>query len=85
MHTPHHTQADTLDPEDWDALRAQGHRMLDDMFDYMEQIRSRPVWQPIPDSVSAEFRLPLPQQSGDIAAAHETFMRSILPYAVGSA
>ena len=85
MHTPHHTQADTLDPEDWGALRAQGHRMLDDMFDYMEQIRSRPVWQPIPDSVSAEFRLPLPQQSGDIAAAHETFMRSILPYAVGNA
>ena len=23
----------TLDPEDWGALRALGHRILDDMFD----------------------------------------------------
>jgi aromatic-L-amino-acid decarboxylase len=85
MPTPHNTQPDSLDPEDWDALRAQGHRMLDDMFDYLQQIRSRPVWQPIPDTVRAQFCQPLPQQPADIAAAHETFMRSILPYAAGNA
>jgi aromatic-L-amino-acid decarboxylase len=85
MHTPPNTQTDTLDPEDWDALRAQGHLMLDDMFDYLAQIRSRPVWQPIPDTVRAQFRQPLPQQPSDIAAAHKTFMQSILPYAVGNA
>jgi aromatic-L-amino-acid decarboxylase len=79
------TQPETLDPEDWGELRAQGHRMLDDMFDYLAQIRSRPVWQPIPDSVRAQFRQPLPQQPLDIAVAHETFMKSILPYAVGNA
>lgn len=84
MPTPHNTQPDTLDPEDWNALRAQGHRMLDDMFDYLAQIRSRPVWQPIPDTVRAQFQQPLPQQPSDIAAAHETFMQSILPYAVGN-
>jgi aromatic-L-amino-acid decarboxylase len=85
MPTPDNTQPDSLDPEDWDALRAQGHRMLDDMFDYLQQIRSRPVWQPIPDTVRAQFRQPLPQQPVDIAAAHQTFMRSILPYAAGNA
>jgi glutamate/tyrosine decarboxylase-like PLP-dependent enzyme len=85
MSNPENSQPDTLDPEDWDVLRTQGHRMLDDMFDYLEQIRSRPVWQPIPDTVRAQFRQPLPQQSSDIATAHETFMQSILPYAAGNA
>ncbi|MGA7594509.1 MAG: aspartate aminotransferase family protein [Gallionella sp.] len=85
MSTPDYTQPDTLDPDDWDILRAQGHRMLDDMFDYLQQLRSRPVWQQIPDSVRAQFRQPLPQQPSDIAAAHQTFMQSILPYAVGNA
>ncbi len=27
--------SETLDPQDWDELRAQGHRMLDDMIDYV--------------------------------------------------
>ena len=35
-----------LDPEDWDELRAQGHRILDDMFDNLESLRDRPLWQP---------------------------------------
>ena len=79
------TQSNTLDPENWDELRVQGHRMLDDMFDYLQGIRSRPVWQPIPDTVRAEFQQPLPQSAGDLAQAHEIFMNSILPYAVGNA
>jgi aromatic-L-amino-acid decarboxylase len=82
---PDNTQPDTLDPEDWNALRAQGHHMLDDMFDYLAQIRNRPVWQPIPEDVRAQFRQPLPQQPSDIAAAHRIFMQSILPYAAGNA
>ncbi|HEX5337145.1 MAG TPA: pyridoxal-dependent decarboxylase, partial [Gallionella sp.] len=85
MPTPPNTQPDTLDPEDWDALRAQGHRMLDDMFDYLAQIRSRPVWQPIPDDVRAQFKQPLPRQPSDIADAHDKFMQSVLPYAIGNA
>ncbi len=27
--------SETLDPQDWNELRAQGHRMLDDMIDYI--------------------------------------------------
>ncbi len=80
-----HPQADNLDPENWDALRQQGHQMLDDMFDYLQNIRSRPVWQPIPAEIRAEFQQPLPQQAGDLASAHDTFMRAVVPYAVGNA
>ena len=40
--------SETLDPQNWDDIRALGHRMLDDMLDYTADIRDRPVWQPIP-------------------------------------
>lgn len=75
----------SLDPEDWQALRAQGHRMLDDMLDYLEHIRARPVWQPIPPEVRADFKQPLPQHPSELSDVHETFMREVLPYAVGNA
>ena len=74
----------SLDPADWQSLRMQGHSMLDDMFDYLEQLRQRPVWQPIPDEVRHSFREPLPQAPTELAAVHEVFMRDVLPYAVGN-
>ncbi len=75
----------TLDPADWSALREQGHRMLDDMFDYLEQLRERPVWQQAPADVRARFQAPLPREGSDIADLHRTFMNDVLPYAVGNA
>ena len=79
------TARTSLDPEDWSALRRQGHRMLDDILDYLEQIRERPVWQPIPREVRDGFRQGLPACATDLATLHETFMKEILPYAVGNA
>jgi aromatic-L-amino-acid decarboxylase len=78
----------TLDPStssDWRGLREQGHRMLDDMFDYLEDLPNRPVWQPIPEPLRQQFREALPQQPGSLAQAHHTFMHDILPYAAGNA
>ena len=79
------THACGLDPADWSSARAQGHRMLDDMFDYLEHIRARPVWQPIPDAVRARFHAPVPHAPMDLAAVHEEFMHNVLPFAVGNA
>jgi len=79
------TPRDSLDPADWGHLRAQAHRMLDDILDYTEHIRERPVWQPIPQSARDQFRQSLPQKPASLAAAHHTFMRDILPYSVGNA
>ncbi len=74
-----------LDPTDWQEFRLQGHRMLDDMLDYIENLRDRPVWQPIPDETRQAFQQTLPVQSGDLSEAHKTFMKDVLPYAVGNA
>jgi glutamate/tyrosine decarboxylase-like PLP-dependent enzyme/glutathione synthase/RimK-type ligase-like ATP-grasp enzyme len=74
----------TLDPADWPAFRSQAHRMLEDILDYLENIRDRPVWQPIPPDVRERFRGELPREPSDLAAVHEEFTRYILPYAAGN-
>ncbi len=75
---------ESLDPEDWDALRALGHRMLDDMLDYMATVRERPVWQPTPDEVKARMHLPLPHQPEGAKSAYEDFKRDVVPYVTGN-
>jgi glutamate/tyrosine decarboxylase-like PLP-dependent enzyme len=81
---PHQTSAESLDPQDWQQLREQGHRMLDDMIDYLAGIRERPVWQPIPQAARNAFQADLPREPGSLSDAHQTFMHDILPYAVGN-
>ncbi|HVX78095.1 MAG TPA: aspartate aminotransferase family protein [Bradyrhizobium sp.] len=75
---------ETLDPQNWDELRAQGHRMLDDMFDYIANIRERPVWSPISDDVRARFRAELPRTPSDLAEVYREFTDSVVPYATGN-
>jgi len=74
----------TLDPADWSDFRAQAHVMLDDMLGYIETIRERPVWQPIPDDARARFRTAAPRMGEELAEVHAEFMRDVLPYALGN-
>ncbi|MGA2133095.1 MAG: pyridoxal-dependent decarboxylase [Bryobacteraceae bacterium] len=74
----------TLDPADWAGFRLQARRMLDDILDYVENIRERPVWQPIPPAVRQRFRGDLPMAPSDLAAVHAEFMRYILPFGGGN-
>jgi aromatic-L-amino-acid/L-tryptophan decarboxylase len=76
--------SETLDPKNWDDIRAQGHRMLDDMIDYVANIRDRPVWRPIPDEVRARFRAELPRQALDLSEVYREFADYIVPYATGN-
>ena len=75
---------ETLDPKDWNDIRALGHRMLDDMFDHTATIRERPVWQPIPDAVRARFRQSLPLEPSELKDVYSEFSEFIAPYATGN-
>jgi len=81
---PKGCSAESLDPGDWPAFRAQAHRMLDDAIDYVENIRERPVWQPAPAEVRDRFREALPHTPADLAEVHDKFLSDILPYATGN-
>jgi aromatic-L-amino-acid decarboxylase len=78
------TSENTLDPSDWNTFRSQGHRMLDDMIDYLEHLRDQPVWQPMPEEVRHLFQQPLDDGHHDLENAHATFMKDVLPYALGN-
>src|SRR3984957_8573578 len=73
-----------LDPSNWRSFRGQAHEMLDDMVDYLENIRERPVWQPMPTAVRASFRGSVPARPMDLGRVHEEFMQHILPFAAGN-
>ena len=74
----------SLDPQKWDELRATGHRMVDDMFSYLQQIRSRPVWQPVPSESREALNASLPQDGSDTADIYDEFLQHILPYNLGT-
>jgi len=73
-----------LDAVDWQDLRAQSHRMVDDMIDYVAGIRDRPVWQPMNPAVRAVFQADLPQDPTDLSQVYRDFQEYVLPYAVGN-
>ena len=70
---------ETLDPTDWGELRALGHRMVDDMMDYLEHVRERPVWRPVPAETRAALDEPTPRGATDPAAVYQQFREHILP------
>ena len=74
----------TLDPADWQSLRLQSHRMLDDVLDYVEHIRNRPVWRPMDQQIRAVFRAPVPQHPTDLSEVYRDFSNYILPFATGN-
>ena len=78
------TLNNSLDPDDWNALRALGHRMLDDTFDHLQQLRDGPVWQPMPADVRAHWQQELPRAPSDPAEAYREFQAMVQPYSVGN-
>lgn len=83
LHEPEAT-LDPTTPAEWKALRATGHRMLDDMVDYLATIRERPAWQPVPAYVKARLAEPAPRRGAQLEAVYDEFRRDILPYPTGN-
>ncbi|HTG18334.1 MAG TPA: pyridoxal-dependent decarboxylase, partial [Blastocatellia bacterium] len=75
---------ETLDPKDWDELRALGHKMLDDMLDHFASLRDQPAWQPMPDRVRAEFSTALPLEPQPAQSVYQEFLDNILPFTNGN-
>ena len=75
---------ESLDPQDWDELRALGHRMVDDMLTYLQTVRDRPVWQPIPAEVKEHLQQPLPGEPQGADEAYQDFVTNVLPHPMGN-
>ena len=75
---------ETLDPADWDAMRALAHRMVDDMLDFTQDVRERPVWQPISLASKVHLRTPLPRVGRSEEEVYEEFQKYILSQSAAS-
>ncbi|QOF93921.1 cytochrome D ubiquinol oxidase subunit I [Novacetimonas hansenii] len=73
-----------LDPDNWDALRQLGHRMLDDMIDRLSHLREQPVWQPMPTDLRQELRTGLPDVPSSPEDLYARFQELVVPYSTGN-
>lgn len=74
----------SLDPSDWEEFRRLAHQGLEDALDYLQTVRDRPVWRPVPESVRARLQEPAPVEPSGIAAVYRDFREMIFPYATGN-
>jgi aromatic-L-amino-acid/L-tryptophan decarboxylase len=74
----------SLDPQDWKAFRRLAHEALDEALEFVEKVRERPVWQPVPPQVRAELAEPLPMAETPLETVYHQFRNTILPYATGN-
>src|SRR5256714_11523723 len=72
------------DAREWEELRLLGHRMVDEMLQYLRTARERPVWRPVPAEVRERLSGPAPRQSTPAALVYEEFKRDVLPYPTGN-
>jgi aromatic-L-amino-acid/L-tryptophan decarboxylase len=75
---------ETLDPEDWEGMRALGHQMVDDLLAKLKSLPQEAVWQHAPQGVKKHFETPPPLEPQDAQAVYEEYLQVIQPYLVGT-
>jgi len=76
---------ETLDLENWDEIRALGNRMLDDIFDLHQNIRSFKI-NPFPTKYAVNaIQVPLTEEGEGEEKVYQVFTENILPHVVGNA
>lgn len=75
---------DSLDPEDWDALRRTLHDAVDVVVDHMAGIRERPVWQPMPPAVRDLATETMPTGPSELGQVLADVREIMLPHGTGN-
>jgi aromatic-L-amino-acid decarboxylase len=81
---PGPVEEESLDPESWDELRAHGHAMMDELFDWLRTVRERPAWRPVPQEVRQALTTAVPVDGAGLAAAWQDFRALVLPFPWGN-
>ena len=75
---------ETLDPASWTEAQALSHRLIDDAIGYLRDVRDRPVWQAMPDSVKAGFATPVPRAAMPLGDVYREVTETLMPYPMGN-
>jgi glutamate/tyrosine decarboxylase-like PLP-dependent enzyme len=74
----------SLDPVSWDATKELGHEMLEQVFNDLQSVRSRPPWKPIPDASKAKLNVKAPRHPQSLETVYSDFRAHVEPYALGN-
>ena len=75
---------ETLDPQDWSSIRQLAHNMVDDMFDYLQNVAERPVWTPMTEGAKSALNQPLPTDPTSPEQVYADFKTHVLPFNMGN-
>ena len=82
--SPSELTFDPASPAEWTEFGALGHRMLDDMLQYLASLSDRPAWQDVPQPVRAALDEEVPRHGIGADAAYRHFAERVLPYPNGN-
>jgi glutamate/tyrosine decarboxylase-like PLP-dependent enzyme len=75
---------ESLDPENWEEMRKLAHTMVDDAFQWLQTLRQKPVWEPMPNSVVQHFQTEAPKAPSSPESVYQDFTNNILRYPMGT-
>ena len=85
MDKPRNAQMDeSLDPDDWETMRALGHRMLDDLLEDLRTLREGPVWRHAPPEIKAHFDDPPPLEPQSPDEIYQEYLDYVRAYPIGN-
>ncbi len=73
----------SLDPDDWEALRRLGHRMIDRMIDRHRTIAGERVHRQ-PGHHKKRLQRPVPEQGAGFEAAYQDYLDLVEPFGTGN-
>jgi aromatic-L-amino-acid decarboxylase len=74
----------SLDPQDWEQFRTLAHQALDDAISSLQNVRQRPVWQPVPPAVRNHLTEDVPAEGIGLEQTYEQCCEWIFPYPTGN-
>lgn len=75
---------ESLDPDDWTGMQNLSHQIIDDAVSHVRDVRDRPVWQDMPESVKAFFDTPLPQTPSPLPDIYRQVTENVMAYPMGN-
>ncbi len=78
------TNEESLDPSNWADLQLTAHQMIDDAIGHIRDVRERPLWQNMPETVRDGYAAPLPVESNPLNDVYAELQENLLPYSLGN-
>ena len=75
------SKEETLDPDNWEALTNLGHRIIDDMMEYLKTIRYQ-TYSPPSEEVKNKIMIPFPEKGDGEENVYNIIKEYVIPHSI---